>query len=329
MTKSKGIKRSFKSLFSEIGILYRASVNVIQNDGFVAYIKIASGMPVFKLTSHLWSCMISETNIKDILGSKMYLENSRGRGERSLHTWGCHEPLFTKVIMEELKPGMTIVDIGANFGYYVLLEAKRIGNTGKVYAIEPEPDNFRRLQANIALNKYINIEPFNIAAGDTNGIKTLYQSESPNLHNLLGESSTNGPSSSYIGQIKVKTMNLDEFLKDKQPPDLIRMDAEGYEYYIVEGMKNTLHANRSMKIFMELHTLTMKNACLDLTVMMTTLTDAGFKPKYFIRRTLQHPWQNPLSEKIDLKAYEHKGSLLDLCNSPINADGLLVEKVAA
>jgi FkbM family methyltransferase len=284
-------------------------------------------MPVFKITSHLWSTLKSDITIKDIIGSKMSLDYSRGRGEISLHTWGCHEPLFTKVMMSELKPGMTIVDIGANIGYYALLEAKTVGNSGKVYAIEPEPANFDRLKKNIALNNYANIETYKIAVCDMSGKKTLYQSESPNLHSLLGANGTNAPKNSYISTIDVQTTSLDEFLNGKQPPDLIRMDVEGYEYYIIEGMKQTLNANRNLKIFMELHSATMKAAGLNMEVMMTTLSDTGFKPKYLIRRTLQHPWQNPLSNEIDIKTFECKESLADLCNNKGYADGLLMEKI--
>jgi FkbM family methyltransferase len=316
-------------MFSEIGILYRASLVVIKKEGLGSYFKIIIGTPIPKIISHLWSSLKSESTVKDILGSKMYLDSTRGRGERSLHTWGCHEPLFTKVVMAELKPGMTIIDIGANIGYYTLLEAKMVGNSGKVYAIEPEPANFERLKNNIALNKYTNIQSYNMAAGDTNGTKTLYQSESPNLHNLLGENGTNGPNKSYIGTLDVQAVNLDTFLKDKQPPDLVRMDVEGYEYYVIEGMKKTLNSNHNLMIFMELHTDQMKAAGLDIGIMIKTLSDAGFKPKYYIRRTLQRPWQNPLSNKIDIKTFECKESLADLYKNFGNADGLLVEKIVS
>lgn len=329
MKKSISIIHRFKGLFDEIGILAHGSLFIIKQEGLIEYLKIVIRLPIPKLLSHLWTCLKSESIVKDILGSKMSLNNSRGRGERGLHTWGWHEPLFTRAIMEELKKGMTVIDIGANIGYYALLEAKSIGNEGKVYAIEPEPVNFESLKGNIALNKYSNIETYLLAIGNSNGKKTLYQSASPNLHNLLGTPEGSGSKSPYIGTIDVQTMTLDEFLKDKKPPDFIRMDVEGYEYYVVEGMKNTLNTNRNMKIFIELHSATMKMAGLKLEVMMTTLSNAGFRPKYFIRRTLQHPWQNPNSGSIDVKSFCFKEPLEELYNSNGNADGLLLEKVVS
>jgi FkbM family methyltransferase len=279
--------------------------------------------------AHLWACIKNETIVKNILGSKMRLDNSRGRGERGLHTWGWHEPLFTRVMTEELKKGMTVVDIGANIGYYALLVARIVGNGGMVYAIEPDPNNFERLKGNIALNKYVNIESFPIAIGNVNSIKTLYQSESPNLHNLLGLPDGANSKSGYQSTINVRTSTLDEFLRDKKQPDLIRMDVEGYEYYIIEGMKNTLNAKRNMKIFMELHSQEMKQAGLKPEVMFTTLLEAGFKPKYFIRRTLQHPWQNPTTNSIDIKSFLYEGTIEKLTENDGNADGLLMEKIVS
>ena len=57
--------------------------------------------------------------------------------------YGVHEPLTTKLILSEVKPGMTILDIGSNIGYYAILESNLIGTTGKIYSIEPSPINFK------------------------------------------------------------------------------------------------------------------------------------------------------------------------------------------
>ena len=54
---------------------------------------------------------------------------------------------------------MVVVDIGSNIGYYTLIAAKILGSSGKVYAFEPEPNNYELLLKNIEVNGYTNIVP--------------------------------------------------------------------------------------------------------------------------------------------------------------------------
>ena len=62
-----------------------------------------------------------------------------------LSIYGIHEPITTKIISRKLKKGMVCVDIGANIGYYALLESKSVGRDGKVIEIEPTPIVFNYL----------------------------------------------------------------------------------------------------------------------------------------------------------------------------------------
>ena len=65
-----------------------------------------------------------------------------------------YERLQTKLIKDAVKPSMTILDIGANIGYYTLLAARCLHGSGHVYAFEPEPFNFRLLATNVKKNGY-------------------------------------------------------------------------------------------------------------------------------------------------------------------------------
>jgi len=82
---------------------------------------------------------------KKVQGSTMFLnllEDNLSSVHKQLFTYGIHEPLSTRIIKEELNDGMHVVDIGANIGYYALLEARIVGDKGWVYAVEPSPRNF-------------------------------------------------------------------------------------------------------------------------------------------------------------------------------------------
>ena len=184
--------------------------------------------------------------IKDIQGSQMYL-NIRDKGvSRELALVDIREELLTETLQSELREGDCVVDIGANIGYYPLMEARLVGQYGKVYAIEPVPHNVQLLVDNVRLNDYGNIETFQLAIGQCEGTLPLYISDHPNWCSFY-------PSRKVVGQVDVSVVSLDSFLKGKRRPNLIRMDVEGFEYEILNGMSSILESNMSLKIFVEFH----------------------------------------------------------------------------
>ncbi|MCS7277581.1 MAG: FkbM family methyltransferase, partial [Aquificaceae bacterium] len=74
-----------------------------------------------------------------------------------------------KVFLSHLREGMTVLDIGANIGFYALHFARKVGPSGKVYAFEPVPEFFERLKEHIALNNMTNIFPIHVALSDQKG----------------------------------------------------------------------------------------------------------------------------------------------------------------
>jgi FkbM family methyltransferase len=214
--------------------------------------------------------------IRDVLGSKMYLNLKDFGLSKQLILNGIREPECTRIMKKELKKGMIIAEIGANIGYYALLEASIIGKTGKIYAIEPFPLNFDLLNKNINLNSYQNIiDAYNIAISNRSGVEKLYVKDKHNLCNMLENESE--------GSIEVKTETFDNFIKNKQKPELIRMDIEGYEYFVLDGMKKTIKQCNSCKMFIELHLYQMDKKGLDYKKPVKTLFELGFKPTYVIK----------------------------------------------
>ena len=81
-------------------------------------------------------------------GYKMSLLPNDDGISTELALFNIHEPLNTQLIAKNLNKGMICFDIGANIGYYTLLESKIIGDSGKIIAIEPSPLNFQQLKKN-------------------------------------------------------------------------------------------------------------------------------------------------------------------------------------
>ena len=155
----------------------------------------------------------------------------------------CETTLFCQII----KLGDTVFDIGANIGYYALLASQLVGPEGHVFAFEPEAENFEILKWNI--NKFgdNNITCANTGVSNFKGEATLYLcSDNPGGHHL------HDPVESEKSQI-VKITSIDEFIKDKNKKiDFIKIDAQGAEQSILEGMKTTLKKNRNnLKVHLE------------------------------------------------------------------------------
>lgn len=100
--------------------------------------------------------------IIEIQGSKMHLnileENPVMRKTFQAYALNrIHEEATTNLFKKIVKEGDVVIDLGANIGYFALLAAKLVGPTGKVFAFEPEPQNFSYLKKNVELNNYTNV----------------------------------------------------------------------------------------------------------------------------------------------------------------------------
>lgn len=186
--------------------------------------------------------------LKDIQGSMMYLDKMDSGISKELALDRIREVESTKTIKKIIKEGDVVVDIGANIGYYLLMESKIVGKNGKIYGIEPVPSNVKIIEKNVKANNYKNIEIFQMAIGDKNGKTKINISRKSNWHSILYSDEIEATYS-----IDVDIITLDEFLKKKEHPDFVRMDVEGYEYNIISGMRKTLKSKRPLKIFIELH----------------------------------------------------------------------------
>lgn len=152
---------------------------------------------------------------------------------------------FQKIIAED----SIIIDIGANIGYYALLESQ-LAAKGHVYAIEPVPENYNLLLRNIALNDCRNLSTYNLAIGNVNGLLDMYVYDKCNWSSF-----TRIPDENIIKIIQVPICTLDSFIGShvSSHPIFIRMDVEGFEYEILKGSSATLRKEGPLIICIEMH----------------------------------------------------------------------------
>ncbi len=180
-------------------------------------------------------------------GHKLFLDpQDMGMARAFLLFDGQWEETETRLFSAAVKEGMTVVDVGANLGYYTLLAARLVGPTGKVYAFEPSPENFALLSRNVEANGYQNVVLVPKAVSNISGIATLQiDGGSSGGHSLSG---FRGGSES----VGVETVALDEYFADgKESVDVIKVDAEGAEMAIFDGMSEILTRNPDLTLLTE------------------------------------------------------------------------------
>lgn len=221
--------------------------------------------------------------LKRVHGNKMYLDIQREGVSRALVFFGTREELETKVFKQALKAEMVMVDLGANVGYYTLMAASIVGARGRVHAIEPFPDNFNLLAKNVQANGFAHIvELHQLAISDRSGTIELFIGKADNLHSLL--QSTNSQSS-----LTVQTLTLDQFLADKASIDFLRMDIEGAECLVFDGMDRTLNQSIPPRILFEIHPTGDIDPDPKFTPRLEKLIACGYRPKYIVSSS------NPIS----------------------------------
>lgn len=209
-------------------------------------------------------------------GSKMYV-NAKDTGMVPFLLAGSYEEYGTKLFLDSIKPGMVIVDVGANFGYYSLIAAgalRGLGDGGQVYAFEPEPGNYELLLKNIEINGYTNITPSQSAVSASTGRASLYL-DSRNLagHSLSSECIIHGDDS-----VQIETSTLDDFFMHrvgKTKVDILKIDTQGAEGLVLEGAWGILDGNRA-KIFMEFWTRGLENNGAVPVALLRTVVDHGY-----------------------------------------------------
>jgi FkbM family methyltransferase len=168
-----------------------------------------------------------------------------GRGLRiNLHgsavafATGTAERPLQEALKRELAPGMTFFDIGANVGFVTLVAASLVGPSGRVVAFEPVPGNVAAIRENLALNGIDWVELRQTAVARSAGSASLIVSEVSAFSRLAHISVP----SEARDRIEVPVTSVDELLAASSvpKPDVIKIDVEGAELEVIEGMRDTL-----------------------------------------------------------------------------------------
>ncbi|MDO8463177.1 MAG: FkbM family methyltransferase [bacterium] len=202
---------------------------------------------------------------------------------KTLAVFGKRELEHRAILTSVLKSGMTCWDIGANIGYYAIMEARLVGPQGKVYAVEPAPANVALLRRNIAQNNVGGIvEAISGAVSNCDGTATFHLSALSNVHSFHPVSFRTGERvSSMTGKtIPVRTFDVPTFLCGRRKVDLVRMDIEGHEVEVFEAIARAVRAGqfRGMVLF-ETHFPKYDDAQHNMRDRFRELVGLGYRPR--------------------------------------------------
>lgn len=170
---------------------------------------------------------------------------------------GAWELFVTEAVVSQLRPGMAVLDAGANLGYFTLLMAALVGPSGRVHAAEPNPRLASLLQRSVTLNSFNDrVVLHRCPLGAVAGAEVILQvpdGRPMNGHVVAGS----GPDS-------LQTRTVDEIVGDG-PLDAIKIDVEGAEWDLWQGMEKVLSRGHPMVVFLEFnkHRLADPGALLD------------------------------------------------------------------
>jgi FkbM family methyltransferase len=187
---------------------------------------------------------------------------------------GTYEAGTVTLIRDIMHQEMTMVDLGANVGYFSLIAAQAIAGRGKIYAFEPDPDTRDTLEKNIAVNNFHTvIEVLPAAISDREGTFSFHQ-----YSNDAGSSSLILRELPVQESIEVSVTTLDIWASSRGWPkiDVIKMDIEGAEVAALAGMKGVSERNKALKLILEFNADALASASSGHEEFFRSLQSLGF-----------------------------------------------------
>ena len=214
---------------------------------------------------------LSKSNIVEIEGRKMFTQNNDGL---ALSIFKIYEPNQTKIVKKYVHEGDVVIDVGAHVGYYTLLMAQLVGKNGKVYSFEPDPVNFELLKKSVEINGFENVVLIQKAVSDTTEKIKLFLGDNDSAINRIYDAKLGDAKKS----IDVESITIDEYYKENDKLfNFIKIDSEGSEAKIINGMEKFLTKNRKLIMMTEFFPFLIKKSGDEPKQYLKSLENSGFE----------------------------------------------------
>jgi FkbM family methyltransferase len=161
-----------------------------------------------------------------------------------------------------------VIDVGANIGLYSCVGAVKLPPGGHLVAFEPTPENLEYMKGNLERNGVVeSVTVQSSAVGDRNGITTIYLAKEIGHHSVSAENAAG-----WTSAISVPMVSLDSYLEDADigGPDLIKIDAEGYDGFVLRGARAIIMRDKPT-LFVEYSPFSLANCGFSAAEFLDTL----------------------------------------------------------
>lgn len=150
--------------------------------------------------------------------------------------FGTFQPIISEIIKKYLREGDTFIDVGANIGYFSLIGAGIVGQSGQVHSFEPVPEYFIKLDNFAKINKNYRIKTNKLALGDKKESLEIFIKGGKDIgNNTFFPELLDGREQE---KVSVSVVRLDEYIKENNLNNikLIKIDVEGFEFSVLKGL---------------------------------------------------------------------------------------------
>jgi FkbM family methyltransferase len=163
--------------------------------------------------------------------------------------FGSYEPELREIMRAVLPPGGTAIDVGANAGWHTLLMARLVGPHGRVLAVEPNPSVREHLRRNIAINRFAQTEVIGAALAEAQGMLNFVAPDAEHPASASGHVVTADPAPPEVMRVEASTLDILAAEKKLDRLDLLKIDAEGFEWPILQGAQACIAQFRPYLMF--------------------------------------------------------------------------------
>ena len=205
---------------------------------------------------------------------KVLIINPRDLIQKQLYFQGYFEYRETKLLEKYIRPGMTYLDVGANIGWHTLVAAKLVGVTGKVISFEPVLSTYTHLDKNIRLNQLRNVRLFRYGLSNTNNSVPIYPVSQDNdgsnsLFSIRKDSTPIEVIETKVGSEILMAVGVNHI-------DFCKIDVEGAEMNVLEGLDSLLKNKRIKILMIELNEIALERAGRTGKQLVEKLKNYGF-----------------------------------------------------
>jgi FkbM family methyltransferase len=213
----------------------------------------------------------SEYALCEVLNQEMFVDLLDEGISTELYYNGFREPETTRQYREllfELKRNqgeVTVLEIGCNIGYYALIAADILDGSGNIHAFEPDPKNIELARKNIEANGHWSVvQTHQYAIGNAEGEAEFQRHPTHSNWSHITETDRvsvpdvdPNPDAGETITVDVKSIDgyIEESAIDRNTVDIVRMDVEGYEKEVIEGMTDLIRESDNLIVVLELHLL--------------------------------------------------------------------------